>query len=85
MLYRFICPLDILIKSEKALTVYIAGSLFRGKYLYSNTASATFACVSSAGFSKLVEIEFGDKGQDCQINTTSSFPCYLYGTVRAGN
>ena len=41
MLYRFICPLDILLESEEALTVYNADPLFRGKYLYSDTASAT--------------------------------------------
>ena len=37
MLYCLICPLDILLESEEALTVYIAGSLFLSKYLYSDT------------------------------------------------
>ena len=41
MLYHFIWPLDILLESEEALTVYSAGPLFLGKYLYSDTASAT--------------------------------------------
>ena len=34
---------------------------------------------------KLVEIEFGDEGQNCQITITTNFPCYLYGTARAGS
>ena len=71
MLYCLICPLDIFLENEEALTVYTADPLFLGKYLYSDTLS-----VKSAGCQKLVEILFGD---------TSNFPCYLYGTVRAGN
>ena len=86
MLYRFICPLDILLESEEALTVYNANPLFLGKYLYSDTASATHLHVSGQQVVQtLVEIEFGDEGQNCQINITSNFPCYLYGTVRAEN
>ena len=86
MLYRFICPLDILLESEEALTVYTAGSLFRGKYLYSDTVSATHLHVSGQlAVQKLVVIEFGDEGQNCQINIITNFPCNLYGTVRAGN
>ena len=86
MLYHLICPLDILLESEEALTVYIAGSLFFGKYLYSDTASATHLHASGQlAVQTLVEIEFGDEGQNCQITITTNFPCYLYGTVRARN
>ena len=78
--------IDILLESEEALTVYIAGSLFLSKYLYSDTTSATHLQVSGQqAVQKLVEIEFGDEGQNCQITITTNFPCYLYGTVRAGN
>ena len=40
---------------------------------------------SQQAVQKLVEIEFGDEGQNGQINITTNFPCYIYGTVRAGN
>ena len=75
MLHRFICPLDILLESEEALTVYIAGPLLLGKYLNSNTASATHLQASGQqAVQKVVEIEFGDEEQNCQINITTNFP-----------
>ena len=85
MLY-FIWPLDILLESEEALIVYIAGPLFLGNYLYSDTASATHLHASGQqSVQKLVEIEFGDEGQNCQININTNFPCYLYVAVPGRN
>ena len=46
-----------------------AGSLFLGKYLYSDTVSATHLHASGRlAVQKLVEIESGDEEQNCQIN-----------------
>ena len=59
-----------------------AGSLFLGKYLYSDTASATHLHASGRlAVQKLVEIESGDEEQNCQINITTNFPCYLSGIL----
>ena len=44
-----------------------------------------FVCVKSAGCQKLVQIWFGDSGKIIKlpkINTTTNFPCHLYGTAR---
>ena len=62
--------------------------LFLGKYLYSN---ALLLCICMCQISWLSKIG-GDfirrletKSSNCQINITTNFPCYLYGTARAGN
>ena len=41
MLYHLICPLDIFLENEEALTVYTADTLLLGKYLHSDILSDT--------------------------------------------
>jgi len=74
MLYCFICPLDILLGSEEALTVYISVHCSLASTCTATLCYYAFASVKSAGCQKFVEILFGDGEQHHKIAKLISPP-----------